>query len=63
MKTNNNPILPMLVSMMAFAAPAAWSATQEPAVQPGQVVTSLEGTFGVHPGQRRNHIKGDLCGG
>ena len=29
-------------------------------VQPAQVVGSLEGTFGVHPGLRRNHTKG-LC--
>jgi catalase len=27
-------------------------------VTPGEVVNSLEGTFGVHPGQRRNHTKG-----
>jgi len=27
-------------------------------VTPDQVVDSLEGTFGVHAGQRRNHIKG-----
>jgi catalase len=30
------------------------------AVTPVQVVESLEGTFGVHPGQRRNHTKG-MC--
>jgi catalase len=29
-------------------------------VTPVQVVDSLEGTFGVHPGQRRNHTKG-MC--
>jgi catalase len=28
-----------------------------------QVVSALEGTFGVHPGERRNHIKGTCAAG
>jgi catalase len=32
-------------------------------VTPVQVVDSLEGTFGVHPGQRRNHTKGTCAVG
>jgi catalase len=32
-------------------------------VQPAQVIESFEGTFGVHPGQRRNHIKGTCAAG
>ena len=45
--------------LMSGAAPVrAAAAGSAPAVQPVQVVDSLEGTFGVHPGQRRNHTKG-----
>lgn len=32
-------------------------------VSPDQVVGALEGTFGVNPGQRRNHIKGTCATG
>lgn len=32
-------------------------------VRPNEVVDSLEGTFGAHPGQRRNHIKGTCAVG
>ncbi|MFZ5620760.1 MAG: catalase family peroxidase [Pseudomonadota bacterium] len=40
---------------------AASNGLAEPApVTPDQVVTAIEGTFGVTPGQRRNHTKG-LC--
>jgi catalase len=40
---------------------AAAHGRAEPApVTPDQVVTAIEGTFGVTPGQRRNHTKG-LC--
>jgi len=42
---------------MVFAADLR-AADTPPAVTPVQVVQSLEGTFGVHPGRRRNHIKG-----
>ena len=38
----------------AYRAPAA----AEPEVSPQSVVEALEGTYGVHPGQRRNHTKG-----
>lgn len=38
------------------ARTAETAAAQE--VTPAQVIDSLEGTFGVHPGQRRNHTKG-----
>jgi hypothetical protein len=34
-----------------------------PTVTPADVVSSLEGTFGVHPGRRRNHIKGTCASG
>ena len=50
-------------SMLASAAPA--TTTTAPAatpadITPQQMIASFEGAFGVHPGQRRNHIKG-LC--
>jgi catalase len=38
------------------AAPAA-------EVEPAQAIRSFEGTFGVHPGQRRNHVKGTCAAG
>lgn len=41
----------------ALSLQAAWAASPSQ-VEPAQVVSSLEGTFGVHAGQRRNHIKG-----
>jgi catalase len=42
-----------ILALGASPAPAP-----APAVQPAQIIESFEGTFGVHPGQRRNHIKG-----
>ena len=47
-------------SVLASAAPAA---TPVANVTPQQVIASFEGTFGVHPGQRRNHIKGTCAAG
>jgi catalase len=32
-------------------------------VTPPQMIEAFEGTFGVHPGQRRNHIKGTCAAG
>ena len=49
-----------LAAAMALAV-AAPSANAEPSpVTPTDVVTALEGAYGVHPGQRRNHTKG-MC--
>jgi catalase len=51
-------------SVLASAAPAATpSAPAAANVTPQQVIASFEGTFGVHPGQRRNHIKGTCAAG
>jgi catalase len=47
-------------SMLAAAALAAAPAAP---VTPAQMIESFEGTFGVHPGQRRNHIKGTCAAG
>jgi catalase len=41
------------VPLLAFGEPAA-----SPDVTAPQMIDAFEGTFGVHPGQRRNHIKG-----
>jgi catalase len=45
----------VLSAVLAGAVPALAAQDQ---VTPDQVVTALEQTFGVTPGQRRNHIKG-----
>jgi catalase len=49
--------LPCGIALADVDTPAA-SAASDAAVTPAQVVQSLEDTFGVHPGRRRNHIKG-----
>jgi catalase len=40
----------------------AWGA-EPPSVAADQVVDALQNTFGVHPGQRRNHVKGTCASG
>ena len=47
-----------LASAMLLASMHAIAAAPVPDTTPDQIVNSLEGTFGVHPGQRRNHTKG-----
>jgi catalase len=51
------PLLPGGIARAAAEAPAAGAAS-DVTVTPAQVVQSLKSTFGVHPGRRRNHIKG-----
>lgn len=46
----------LLASVLALGAPLGMAAQDE--VTADQVVTALEGTFGVTPGERRNHTKG-----
>src|SRR5258707_13094343 len=43
---------------LAFGAAAGGSEVTAP-----QMIDAFEGTFGVHPGQRRNHIKGTCAAG
>ncbi|MDD5247582.1 MAG: catalase family peroxidase [Rhodocyclaceae bacterium] len=50
-----------LLCLAALPAPAADSAGA--AVTAPQVVGALEATFGVHAGQRRNHVKGTCASG
>lgn len=51
----------LLGGMLALAAPLCMAAGNE--VTADQVVSALEGTFGVHPGERRNHTKGTCAAG
>jgi catalase len=44
--------------MLASGTPAT-----SPDVTAPQMIDAFEGTFGVHPGQRRNHIKGTCAAG
>jgi catalase len=44
--------------MLALGAPAEGAEVTAP-----QMIDAFEGTFGVHPGQRRNHIKGTCAAG
>ena len=44
--------------LAAGATPAA-----SPEITAPQMIDAFEGTFGVHPGQRRNHIKGTCAAG
>lgn len=44
--------------MLASAAPATGGDVTAP-----QMIDAFEGTFGVHPGQRKNHIKGTCAAG
>ncbi|MBS4095228.1 MAG: catalase family peroxidase [Sulfuricella sp.] len=50
-----------LAALLSLASPLTLAAPGE--VSAGQVVSALEGTFGVHPGERRNHIKGTCAVG
>jgi catalase len=50
-----------LAVLFGLGAPLTIAA--ENGVTANQVVTALEGTFGVHPGERRNHIKGTCAAG
>lgn len=51
----------VMVSVMAL--PPMFSQAAEPEVTAPQVVQALEGTFGVHQGERRNHTKGTCASG
>jgi len=55
------PAVLTAVSLAAFFSPSGLVAAE--AVTPVQVVDSLQGTFGVHAGQRRNHTKGTCAVG
>src|ERR1700756_918987 len=46
------------VPISAMGEPTAGTEVTAP-----QMIDAFEGTFGVHPGQRRNHIKGTCAAG
>ncbi len=60
MKINTLPHC-ALAGLLAIFSQVAIAAGN--AVEPGQVVTAIEGAFGVTPGERRNHIKGTCAAG
>lgn len=51
----------LLICLFAFGSQVAVAAEDE--VIPDQVVAAIEGTFGVTPGERRNHTKGTCAKG
>jgi len=51
----------LLSGMLSLTAPLSMAAEKE--VMADQVVSALENTFGVHPGERRNHTKGTCATG
>lgn len=55
------PLQSLLAAVLAAVVAPAIPA--EARVTPDQAVSALEGTFGVTPGQRRNHIKGTCAEG
>lgn len=50
-----------LAALLSLSAPLTLAGEDE--VTADQVVTALEGAFGVHPGERRNHTKGACATG
>ena len=48
----------MLALVAALTVGASLVVAQQNEVSPQDVVSALEGAYGVHPGQRRNHTKG-----
>jgi catalase len=59
-----SPLAASALALLALGSAAGAADTAPtPSVTPGQVVGSLEGNFGVHPGRRRNHIKGTCAVG
>jgi catalase len=60
-----NALMTTLLQLLCVLSPVAClaqmqppAASQQQEVLADQVVTALEGAYGVHPGQRRNHTKG-----
>lgn len=59
--SNKTRTLYPLAALLLFEASLAAAADGETSAE--QVVAALEGNFGVHPGERRNHIKGTCATG
>ena len=58
MQRRNNRTQIILASLLVVASPLSIAAPGD--ATPDQAVSAIEGTFGVVPGQRRNHTKG-MC--
>jgi catalase len=68
MKTLSHALARCAIYSLAAAAltlphTALAQAAAAPSVTAPQMIDAFEGTFGVHPGQRRNHIKGTCAVG
>jgi len=53
----------LTLAAAALAVPILAYGATSPDVTAPQMIDAFEGTFGVHPGQRRNHIKGTCAVG
>ncbi len=53
----------LLLAASGIGAPALSATPAGTEVNAPQMIDAFEGTFGVHPGQRRNHIKGTCAAG
>jgi len=55
----------LTLGLAACSVPMSASGAPDtgPDVTAPQMIDAFEGTFGVHPGQRRNHIKGTCAAG
>jgi catalase len=53
----------LLLAAPGIATPALDATPAGTEVNAPQMIDAFEGTFGVHPGQRRNHIKGTCAAG
>lgn len=60
--SRHNLLARLLGGVLAASAPLAVAAQASP-VTPEQTVSALEATFGVTPGERRNHTKGTCAAG
>src|ERR1044072_5516350 len=52
-----------IFAAIACSVPLAAPAAQPDSTTGQQMIDAFEGTFGVHAGQRRNHIKGTCAAG
>ena len=65
MRTRTNSLRLLLILAPTLCSSPAW-AFGDPSgaeVTAPQMIDAFEGTFGVHPGQRRNHVKGTCAVG
>lgn len=58
-----NPAFPRYLLSAAWVMGASQGMAAGNEVYPEQVVSAMEGAFGVNPGERRNHIKGTCAQG